>query len=282
MNATGTIKDVRPARGRGPGNIIFEDGETFGCFDRDLLTRAKEGVGQEAAYVWEEKVSQKDGKTYRTIKSLDLEPSIKLDGLTLREQGTEVTELAEPKHKVVMAIPIHESTALDRLEQGYQIAKRQHELVLELLRSRLVLGTDYVDGKMFGSAKPVLLQPGAHAILQALGYSAIPVIVSGPMEAPPERNARYTIVTRVDVFNADGRQVGAAFGSASSTIWSNKQLAFVGRAVDPDKSHNSTIKMSIKRAVVAACRLTTPSAALFAEDVEEGGYGEEKKTAQAK
>lgn len=267
MNATGTIQDVRPARGRGPGNIIFEDGETFGCFDRDILIRAKEGVGHEATYVWDEKVSQKDGKTYKTIKSLEITPETS----TLAPSKPEVSRDFVIRD-VVTAIPVPESTALVRLEQGYQVAKRQHELILDLLRTRLVLGTHYADGKMFGSAKPVLLQPGAHVILQALGYSAIPVIVAGPMEAPPDRNARYTIVTRVDVFNPDGRQVGAAFGSASSTIWSNRQLNFVGRAVDPDKSHNATMKMSIKRGVVAACRLTTPSSELFAEDLEEQGY----------
>ena len=72
-----------------------------------------------------------------------------------------------------------------------------------------------------------------------------------------------------------GRFVGAQMGSCSSHIWSNRNARFQPRAVDPDKTHNSTMKMAIKRATVAACRQVTPASELFAEDVEETGYAED-------
>ena len=277
MDIQGRIKDVRPARGRAPGSIILDDGEMFGCFDRDLLVLAKEQTGRVVDLSYDEK--EKDGRTYRTIKAITPQSDVVLDAPA--SLGLDRSETEAPRYQAVTAVALPEPTELDKLNIAYRLATRRHELVLDLLRNRLVVGTHYVDGKMFGSAKPVLLQPGAYAILQALGYSAIPVIVAGPLEAPTDKNAKYTIVTRVDVFAADGRQIGAAFGSASSTIWSNRQLNFIGRAIDPDKTHNSTLKMSIKRSMVAAARQTTPAIELFAEDLEETGYTEAKIEAKS-
>ena len=284
---SGDIVDVRPRRGRGPGVVVLSTAMGLleaTTFDPVMLKLAVDHKGRLAQYVVQEKPSKDGSKTYTNLVSLvvadstDPIPEEKPDTPSvhiLKSQIEEAFGVDEPGPigRLKPLVPSH-TQEMARLETGYQVAKRRHELVLELLRSRMREGTHYVDGAMFGGKKPVLLQPGAHAIFQAVGFACVPSVLYGPLEAPEDPHQKYTIVVKTEVFDADGRLVGAQMGSCSSHIYSSRQMGYVPRAVDPDKTHNATLKMSVKRSTVAACRQTTPASELFAEDIDEGGYGE--------
>ena len=293
-DVSATLMSMQPKRGRGPGvlNLRTDEGELLELttFDPGILRDAAENSGTKGQFTYTEKENTKDPTKppYKNLVGMKLEVSDQkssestVDPLGGDSSPVEVQIHAEVLSQnqtgpVVALRPVQgvSSLALDpmkQLELGAAIAKRRYELILELLRERFKEGTHFMDGKTFGSDKPVLLQPGAHAILQVCGFGVDTVIVSGPLEAPADTNTKYTILTKATVTNIDGRVLGNAFGSASSHIWSNKAGRYVLRAVDPDKSHNSAIKMSIKRAVVAVCRQTTPASEIFCEDLEEGGY----------
>ena len=282
----GIVKVVSGRRGRGPGmiSVLMAEEETplnLTSFDSALLKQAAFLINKEVKVSWEEKQSKDGTRTFLNLQTL---------------QGTGSQDRSEAPGSIVEAevIPPQRETgqtlvpvplpappppegpeaALQRLELGYLLANRRHELILQLLRERFKEGVHYMDGKTFGSDKPVLLQPGAHSAFQAFAFSCNPQVIAGPLEAPKDPDAWYTIVVRTEVRDSYERFVGAQMGSCSSHIWSYKQNNFVPRAVDPDKCHNATLKMAVKRSVVAACRQTTPASEVFAEDIEESGYGE--------
>lgn len=265
------------------------DGAEVITWDPGLLKEAAGLVGKTtpALYVYEEKEGKEGREPSKILKSIsvgeaapeaaevagvappiDTGPEVVPTGPQRPAQG-----LVGQPSQLPVPVSVRALTDLESLEYGYMLAKRQHELVLDLVKGRMREGTHYVDGAMFGGKRPVLLQPGAHCILQSLRYSCSPTIISGPTVAPGLEE-RYTIVVKCDVANADGKHQGSQMGSCSSHIWSNKAGRFVPRAVDPDKTHNSTLKMAVKRATVAVTRQTTPASELFQEDIDEGGYGE--------
>ena len=273
----GIIVSLTGRRGRGPGYLTFDDGSEIGSFEPALLKTAAANINATVDYTWEEKPGKKDpAKVYKTLLSLIVvkaaEPPL---------EGTIVETL--PSHPIqegkVLALAksgplIHAYSPVAELEASFAMAVRQRELLESFVKERFREGVHYSDGKLFGSDRPVLLQPGAQLILYAHGYSIDPQILAGPMEPPGDPGARYTMVVRTPVYNGSGRLMGAAIGSASSLIWSSKTGTFRGRAVDPDKTHNSTIKIAIKRSMVAACRQTTAASEMYGEDIDEGGYGE--------
>ena len=268
----GIIVSVSGRRGRGPGYITFDDGLEIGSFEPDLIKLAATNIHATVDYAWEEKPGKKDPeKIYRTLKSLEVVKGAET-ALESTTEGELVPDHPKPgqmiavrKDGVLTAYPTAPSL-LTQLEESFAVAVRQRELLEAFVKVRFREGVHYSDGKMFGSDRPVLLQPGAQLILYAHGYSINPQILAGPLEPPQDPAARYTITTRTEIYNVSGRLMGAAIGSASSLIWSNKSASFRARAADPDKTHNSTIKISIKRSMVAA--------EMYGEDIEEGGYGD--------
>lgn len=284
-SVTSVIVDVKGKRGRAPGFISFEDGNEVSTFDGDQIRVASMARGKVATATYMLKPNLKDaGKPHKNLVTLTVDASVEPQVAPESTNGT----LAIPDQRVSV---VHTSQGhvgvpavidpLAELEMGYKVTQRRFELIIQMLKERLKLGTHYVDGKMFGGDKPVLLQPGAHAIFQGVGFSCAPEILHGPKEAPKDPNTEYTVIVRAEVRDLQGRFMGAQLGSCSSHIWSNRAGRFVPRAVDPDKTHNSTLKMATKRATVAACRQTTPASEIFAEDIEEGGYGEQDNTAEA-
>ena len=275
----GVIISIIGRRGRGPGYVTFDDGSEIGSFEPEIIKTAAANINATVDYTWEERTGKKEGKVYKTLVSLNVvraaEPP--LEGAMTMEPMSNPSPPGKfvPVHKegVLTAYPAT-SSPIVQLEESFAMAVRQRELLEAFVKERFREGVHYSDGKMFGSDRPVLLQPGAQLILYAHGYSIDPQILAGPMEPPGDPGARYTIVIRTPVYNASGRQMGAAIGSASSLIWSGKTGTFRGRAADPDKTHNSTIKIAMKRAMVAACRQTTAASEMYGEDIEEGGYGE--------
>ena len=262
--------------------VIAQEGveQELTTFDSTLLKDAASLVGKDVAYATEERTSKKDPtQVYRNLTRISPlgalgQPSVPSPDAPAADapapaEGESVRGSLVPFEPRAPAL-----TPVQELEQTFALAVRKYHLLQEFIRNQFVVGVHYVDGKMFGASKPVLLQPGAHAIAHAYGYSLEPEVIAGPMEAPVDVNAHFTMVVRCRVTTRDGRLVGVAFGSASSTIWSSRQGRYVGRAADPDKVHNSAMKMAVKRAVVAAVRQSTDAASLFAEDVEEGGYNE--------
>lgn len=281
LNATGIIVSTSPRRGRGPAHIMLDSGLELGTFDPEQFKLAAVSKGAVVSVTYTSKEG-KEGKVYTNLLGMTIDSEATNGQETppgdVPEADPESPPSREPETSLVrrsapQTVPqVRALTDMEVLDMQYQLAQRRHELVLSMLRDRLKEGTHWVDGTMFGGKKPVLLQPGAHAIFQALGYSCEPTIMSGPMVAPKDPREEYTIVVRAEVKTMDGKFVGAQMGSCSSHIWSNRAGSFVMRAVDADKCHNSVLKMATKRATVAACRQTTPASELFQEDLEEGGY----------
>lgn len=291
IKAEGTIITTSPRRGRAPGRISLQIGSEaheIGSYDGNLLQLANANIGKVCNIKYTIKRVEKNGETkeYANLVSLTVEeaPSTSPEGSVETVNAPTSHDLPVPAMGV-LAIPekgpiapprtaqaIDEITAMER---RFELATRRYELLQKFIKEKFVKGIHYDDGSTFKSDKPALLQPGAYFIGQVYGYSLHPEIIDGPLQAPRDPNAHYTIVIKTVVKNSYGVDVGVAYGSCSSTIWSSRQNAYVGRAVDPDKSHNSTIKIGIKRSVVAAIRQTTDAASLFAEDIEEQGYGEE-------
>ena len=285
--ATSVIVGTGPRRGRGPGSVKFEDGVEATTFDSPLVRLASASIGKEATYEIKEKENVKNpDKPFVNLVSLAIKESEAPQDAPVRAeeplQGQVIDEEMPqlPKRGIV---PLRALQGYDdpirALEQGFALAIRQRELLEDFVKKRFKEKTHYVNGSLFGqgkNSKDVLLQPGAQLILYAHGYSAIPEIIAGPLEAPKDPQTSYTITTRVDVFNNAGVKVGSCIGSASSLIWSGRYSAFVPRAVDSDKTMNTTMKMSQKRAMVGACIQSTAASEMFTQDAEEGGYSDQE------
>lgn len=293
MEIVGIVSGTKPKHPRGPGGVkvTAEDGEIveLTTFDPQLIREAAENQGARGTFQYDEKPSKDKTKIYKNLTSMVLDVS-QTDAVQSLEvlEGSQIDDRPEPAVGVLVderssivapskALQKPSSialTPLQQLEQGFALAVRRYELLQDFIKKHFVKDIHYADGKMFGGSKDVLLQPGAHMIAHAYGYGLIPEIISGPTEAPRDNNTQYTICVKTTVTNSSGAVVGVAFGAASSLVWSHKQGRYVARAIDPDKTFNSTTKMSVKRSVVAAVRQSTDAASLFVEDIEEGGYGQ--------
>ena len=262
MESIEVIKEVIGRRGRGPGRIVFQSGLDLSSFDGDQVRQAAQSVGKEANVKWEEKPSKDGTKTYKNLITMEIKNG------------------AEPvKSEELILVPTTGSVlaptdgTIEELEKRFAYAVRQRELLEEFVQKRMRKNIHFMDGKVFGSDKPVLLQPGAQLILYCHGLALDFQVLSLPIQ-DQKPDGEFTVVIKAEVKNAQGRIVGSAIGSASSHIWSNRQARYVLRAVDPDKAANSTMKMAQKRALVSACNNATASSEFFAIDIEEGGYGE--------
>jgi len=266
----GIIVSLTGRRGRGPGYLTFDDGSEIGSFEPALLKTAAANINATVDYTWEEKPGKKDPKkVYKTLLSLTVvkaaEPPL---------EGTIVETL--PSHPIqegkVLALaksgPLaaHRSGIAD-LEEGFAMAVRQRELMEEFIRSRFREGEHYMDGATFGSKKKVLLQPGAQLIHYCHGHSVDFEILAGPMAAQ-DPGAKYTLVIKAKVSRREQVQ-GHGLGSCSSLIWSGREMRLKDRAVSPDLTHNTTLKMAKKRALVDSCLNTTAAAEFFTQDLDE-------------
>lgn len=288
LSATGVLVSTSPRRGRGPAHLLLDSGLELGTFDPEMFKLATTAKGAPVTVTYTVKEG-KEGKSYQTLASMTIDGEVPGGPEPAPGDAGEGEAIPSPSREPETAlvrrsapVAVRPLTEMEVLDMQYQLAAKRHELVLTMLRDRLKENTHWVDGTMFGGKKPVLLQPGAHAIFQALAYSCEPTIISGPLVAPKDPREEYTIVVRAEVKTLDGRFVGAQMGSCSSHIWSNRAGSFVARAVDADKTHNSTLKMATKRATVAACRQTTPASELFQEDLDEGGYADHGGTQATK
>lgn len=278
---TGTIAGTSPKRGRGPGGIKVTDADgvlwELTTFDPALIRDAAEGPGRTGKFSYEEKPNPKDeAKPYRNLTLMALDAPVasqEAPGSTIVEG--EATQVLAP-----VSLPVgpplrrlEPQSAMTRLEEGFALAVRQRELLEHFIRSRFKEGEHYFDGSMFGSKKRVLAQPGAQLILFAHGY-VVDFEPSGVMTAPESVKTSYTIVVKATIRNGSGIVVGSGLGSCTSLIYSSRAGGYTGRAVDPDKTHNSTLKMAKKRALVDGCLNATAASEFFTQDIDEGGYGD--------
>jgi len=283
--AQSIIKSAVGRRGRGPGSILFEDGNSVSSFDPNLLRLAQANIGSPATYTYEEKPSTKEeGRIYKNLVSLSI---VEKDGpnkgvIVIEEKAEAIVVQSRPglPGYNIRGVDVASLTPLEQLKQNFELAIAQRELLENFIKSKFVEGVHFTDGKMFGSKKPVLLQPGAQLIFLAHGYSWNPEIINGPNEAPKIYNENYTITIKCEVKDRYGRSVGSALGSASSLIYS-RERGLVPRAVDPDKTFNTTIKIAVKRAMVSACRDVT-AAGEFTVDLEEFPVKEQVKEQERK
>ena len=289
--ASGLIAEVVPRRGRGPARILFRDNTEVVTWDPQSIREAQACVGTDRVitYSYDIKEATEDKAASNVLRVLTAgaapeapEGAETALGAEFSEGGATpiaapITE-ARPVPGNATIAPLKPSTSIAALEEGFLVAVRQRELLEQFIKTKFREGVHFSDGSMFNKAgkpkTPVLLQPGAQLILYAHGYGTEPEIIHGPFEAPQDGKA-YTILVKVKVITRYGEIVGSALASCSSHIWSGTQGRLVPRAVDPDKTHNSTVKIAVKRAMVAACRQTTAAGEFFGEDLEEGGYGVE-------
>ena len=272
----GIVKVVSGRRGRGPGmiSVLMAEEETplnLTSFDSALLKQAAFLINKEVKVSWEEKQSKDGTRTFLNLQTL---------------QGTGSQDRSEAPGSIVEAevIPPQRETGqtlvpvvrpvvqtlspIQQLEQSFALAVRQRELLEDFVKKRMKKDVHYMDGKIFGSAKPVLLQPGAQLILYCHGYAIDFEVLVGPPPPPIGLEEEYTIVVKAIALSSAGRQVGAAVGSAGSLIWSGRQNRLVARAADPEKALNTTYKMAQKRALVSLCNNATASSEFFTVDLE--------------
>ena len=278
MEQVGTVKDVRPRRGRGPGVVVLDSGGTeveASTFDPALLKTAALLMRRTVKFETQEKASKDGQRTFINLQTLEeIAPQdrpeapgsiVEVEGIPTQQGGG---ELAIPGPQILVPA----QTSIEQLEQSFALAVRQRELLEDFVKKRMKEGVHYMSGKVFGSEKPVLLQPGAQLILYCHGYTIDFEIIQGPPEGSLDYDEDYTIVTKAVIRNASGRVVGSAIGSAGSRIWSGRQGKLVPRAADPEKTMNTALKISQKRALVSACNNSTASSEFFQIDIDEPGY----------
>lgn len=275
----GKIIETKSFRGNAPKIIAIEGPEgriEVSTFDGAIFRVAATNLNRRAKVTYVEKPNKKDAeKPHKNMTSMELldapvevqdAPGSTIVSEVVSDQGLVVTK---PTQLVRVAEP---GDALARLEMGFRVAVRQRELLEEFIRGRFREGEHYMDGATFGSKKRVLLQPGAQLIHYAHGHVVDFEILKGVMDAP-KPDTPYTITIKA-VVRKHGEIVGHGVGSCTSLIWSGKESRYKDRAVDPDKTHNATLKIGKKRALVDSCLNTTAAAEFFSQDLEEGGYGD--------
>ena len=145
-------------------------------------------------------------------------------------------------------------------------AKKALDELSKFVREQLVEGTgpdaDY--GKIPGTNKPSLYQPGAQKIAFYFGLTPVPKLEREVMTA--EFCSKTYTVTMVD--RRSGRDVAACSGSCNST---ESRFFKKGKAVyvDARETENTCDKMAQKRALVGATIIATRAAGLFTQDVED-------------
>ena len=280
MNEIATIiRAVTGRRGRGPGRITFDNGVEASSFDSDILRLAADNIDAEVIYTATEKPSSKDPTTiFTNLISLKITKPVaptesEAPEASQEALGTiaETTAIPTQPHRPQMLAtrPVEPTDEIRRLERSFALAVRQRILLEDFIKRRFKEGEHYMDGKTFGSKKKVLLQPGAQLILYCHGYAADFEIMGGPLAAPIEHNTQYTIVMKCTIKSIDGIQVGAGVGSCSSLQWSGRDMKLKPRGVSPDLTHNTTLKISKKRALVDSCLNATAAAEFFTSDLEE-------------
>jgi len=160
-----------------------------------------------------------------------------------------------------------EKTPIQILEEGFSLAVKQRELLEEWIKSRLKAGIHYFYLKE--QDKPVLAQPGAQLIILAHGFKPEFEIVSQPEKPSIVRNNEFYIISVKCKLYLNEDFKGTGLGSASSLIYSKKKNALIPRQSDADKTHNATLKIAMKRALVAATLNATAAGEFFTQDLEE-------------
>ena len=275
--AHSTIVNMRPRRGKGPGVIMFADGTEVSTFDSEMIRLAASHLQKEVTYSWIDKTSKDGSKVYRNLVTLSgpalesPEASTTPPGEVQDAPGSTNAGLAIPDQRVeakVLSVGrVEPLSAIFRLEQGFALAVRQRELLENFIKRRFKVDVHFMDGKVFGSAKPVLLQPGAQLILYCHGLS-VEFDVTQPPPAAPSDSTPYFVTVKALIKNQEGRIVGTAIGSAGSHIWSGRQARHVLRAPDSEKAMNTALKIAQKRALVSACNNGTASSEFFTVDLD--------------
>lgn len=278
----GKIVETKSFRGNAPKIIAIETSEgkvEVSTFDGALFRIAANNLNRRAKVTYVEKPNKKDAdKPHKNMTSMELldAPVEAQDapGSTLEGEGVSDLAQAQQGLPVLSARPsqmarVSEGDALARLEMGFRVAVRQRELLEGFIKSRFRDGEHFMDGKVFGSKKPVLLQPGAQLILYGHGYALDFEVLSEPDTYPTNLDAKYNIQVKAVVKNSYGRVVGTAIGSAGSHVWSGRSNSLVPRAADPEKVMNTVLKMAQKRALVTACNNCTASSEFFTVDLED-------------
>lgn len=145
-------------------------------------------------------------------------------------------------------------------------AKKALDELAKFVKEQLVEGTgpdaDY--GRIPGTNKPSLYQPGAQKIAFYFGLTPVPKLEREIMTA--EFCSKTYTVTMVD--RRSGREVAACSGSCNSA---ESRFFKRGKAVyvDARETENTCDKMAQKRALVGATIIATRAAGLFTQDVED-------------
>lgn len=285
IEADGVVLTTTPRRGRAPGKITFKIGNEAleaGTYEGNILQLGSELQGQEVHFTYTTKTVEKDGVVKEYVNLLSVTPRNAPVGAVLPLGGPQNEEVGVGQPDNISgastglvgpvraypepSAPLNE---LKLLEQNFALAVRQRELLEDFIKRRFKEGVHYSDGKMFKTNRPCLLQPGAQLLLYAHGYRIEFKIISGPLSPPSNPETQYTIVAEAIVRNRFGHIVATALGSCGSHVYSNMESRYKLRNNDVEKTHNSCVKMSQKRAMVSVTRQATAASEFFEDDLEE-------------
>lgn len=162
--------------------------------------------------------------------------------------------------------PISRLPTVQDLEQQFDLAIRQRELLSEYIKKQLVPGKHFYQR---GTQKPALAKEGAEIILLPHNLAPDYEQTGGP-DAPPADGKPYQITVKCTLRRKGDPTsfVGSGIGSAGSEH-RKKDGSYVPRQEDKYLCHNATLKMAQKSAMIAATINSTAASEFFTQDIEE-------------
>lgn len=180
----------------------------------------------------------------------------------------------EPEIVSTQALTVRPSSGLPTvqdLEQQFELAVRQRELLSQYIKKQLVPGKHFYQR---GTQKPSLAKEGAEIILLPHNLAPDYEQIGGP-DSPPADGRPYQITVKC-VLRRKGDPssfVGSGIGSAGSEK-QKKDGTYIHRQEDKYLCHNATLKMAQKSAMIAATINSTAASEFFTQDMDEPGQSE--------
>lgn len=162
-------------------------------------------------------------------------------------------------------VALETAEAIGALEIDFAVAVRQRELLEAYIRERMKPDIHFY--KVRGGGKNSLTKEGAELVSLPHGLKPKYDVLMGPQEPPADTTVPYQITVKCGLYKGDIFG-GEGMGSASS-IKMNRQGNKEPRQKDPGLCHNSTLKMAMKSAYIAATLSATAASEFFTQDMEE-------------
>lgn len=141
---------------------------------------------------------------------------------------------------------------------------------LDLVERMMVVGTHY--GRIPGTPKPSLWQPGAQLLDVLHGFAPVPHLIE---KVEDHASGFFSYTVRVDLMHRrSGTIAGSGLGSCNSMEKRYREAKYhdadhAGQPVDPHDILNTLLKMATKRAHIAATLNATGLTDFFTQDLED-------------